>query len=142
MEGILIFLLILIAFVIWESRIEKQKATPTALFLDDEREPPYKDGPWDVVRTAPDAIRALMQRDYAIVSLDHDLGPADAGTGYDVMLWLEEQAAAGKHVPNDIRIHTMNPVARDRMLAARVAIRRHKALRATEFFVDRHGHGG
>lgn len=142
MEGIVIFILIFVVFLLWEASRDKPKETPQALFLDDEREPPYKDGPWDVVRTAPDAIRALMHHNYRIVSLDHDLGPADAGTGYDVIQWLEAQAAAGKHVPEDIRIHTMNPVAARRMEAARASIWRLKSLRATEFFVDRHGHGG
>lgn len=138
MEGILIFLLILAVTFYLEARYEKKSAL--ALFVDAEREPPRTEGPWDVARTASNAAHMLMKRNYRTVVLDFDLGP-DAGTGHDVLEWLEATAALGWYVPDDIRISAVNPVARARMEEALTAIRRHKTLRASEFFVDRHGQG-
>lgn len=53
------------------------------------------------------------------VSLDHDLGPPSAGTGYDVALWLEEGLALqDRPLPQDAAIHSANPVGRAKMSAA------------------------
>jgi hypothetical protein len=61
-----------------------------------------------------------------ILSLDHDLGLIDPitkaeRTGYDVLLWLEENP---QYMPNSILIHSANPVARRRMHLAIDAIER------------------
>lgn len=50
--------------------------------------------------------------------LDHDLG--EEKTGYDVMCWLEEHP---EFMPKEIKFVTDNPVGRQKMEAALVAIR-------------------
>jgi hypothetical protein len=82
------------------------------LYLDDERTPPPG---WDLVKTADEAIIKLMGGDITEVSLDHDLGPMENGTGYDVIVWIEEQVALYDYVPPKIHIHTGNPSAAVKM---------------------------
>jgi len=92
------------------------------LWLDDVR--PAPDG-WVHCTTAPAAIALLSANDVDEISLDHDLGPDENGTGYDVLLWVERQVARWPHfIVPAIRVHTANPVARRRMLAALRSIRR------------------
>lgn len=92
------------------------------LYLDDERETPS--GYNIRCFTAKEAIK-LLSSGIAIdvISLDHDLGDDDAGTGYDVLLWIEEQAFLNPYyeVPL-IRIHTANPSARTKMEMGRQQI--------------------
>lgn len=83
------------------------------LYLDDER--PVPDG-WKLACTAISAIETLSWRTVTHLSLDHDLGRPEHGTGYDVCLWLEEM------VVNDptfqmpvVTLHTANPVGRQNM---------------------------
>lgn len=85
------------------------------LWLDDVR--PAPEG-WTAVRTAAEAIAVLTSGTVAVVSLDHDLGPVEAGTGYDVVSWIEAQAAAGTLPRIAWRIHSANPVGVRRMEAA------------------------
>lgn len=63
--------------------------------------------------------------DVSEISLDHDLGDDERGTGYHVLLWIEEMVALHNSKPPVIHIHTANPTARNRMEAARSAIYRH-----------------
>lgn len=84
------------------------------IFLDDEREAPPG---WLLVRHPSEIIAALATGTVTAISLDHDLGTIEA-TGYDVLLWLEEAVACRGFVPPQILIHTANPAARMRMLAA------------------------
>ena len=51
------------------------------------------------------------------ISLDHDLGDDTIGTGYDVVLWIEEQVAMNKMNPPIIQIHSANTSAKSKMLA-------------------------
>jgi hypothetical protein len=92
------------------------------LWLDDEREPPAYATcglVWVWAKTADEAIDILKTRSVEFASLDHDLadaqgepnqGAADLKdwkekTGYDVLLWMEENDVW----PMDgVRIHTMN----------------------------------
>lgn len=92
------------------------------LWLDDERKPPSSE--WFWVKTALDAIKALRTAGFEVISLDHDLGE-DAGTGYDVLTFLEAEVNRNPEyrVP-EIRIHTANTVARARMLQAVESIQR------------------
>jgi hypothetical protein len=53
-----------------------------------------------------------------LISLDHDLGAEENGTGYDVAKFIEEAAYKGTLPPIEVRIHSANPVGRKRMLAA------------------------
>jgi hypothetical protein len=98
------------------------------LWLDDERPPPSQD--WLRVKTAPEAIKALETTSFQAISLDHDLGVGDVGTGYDVLKYLEEKVYTDPEyrVP-EIKIHTDNVVARRRMAQTAESIERLK-LRA------------
>jgi hypothetical protein len=84
------------------------------VYLDDERATP--DG-W--VRTYwPSEVIALLETGQVLeLSLDHDLGDDQRGTGYDVVLWIEEAVALNGFVPPRISVHSANSSARDKMLA-------------------------
>lgn len=88
------------------------------IYLDDERSCP--DG-YILVKTAEETIEKLKEGNVTHLSLDHDLGTVL--TGYDVLLWLEEQVSLGlvTKIPH-IFLHTQNPVGKEKMRAARYAI--------------------
>ena len=96
------------------------------IFLDDERKPPEG---WTLVRWPEEAIELLQTGEVEEISLDHDLAdPLAIGqgycpsikerTGYDVLLWIEEQVATSDYIPPKIIIHTANSSARSKMVAA------------------------
>lgn len=85
------------------------------VFLDDERTTPIG---WVRVFRADEAIQLLKSGHVTLLSLDHDLGSPDRGTGYDVLLWLEQQMVSGRFKPPEIRLHTSNPVGLKRMQQA------------------------
>lgn len=89
----------------------------TRLWLDDVR--PAPEG-WEHVKTAEEAIARFATGEVVAASLDHDLGPSDAGTGYDVLCWIER--AMAEHawygpLPR-LHVHSANPVGRARMVKA------------------------
>jgi hypothetical protein len=90
------------------------------VFLDDERTTP--DGWWRTY--TPDQTIAMLESDMVThLSLDHDLGEDNlTGTGYDVILWIEEMVVMGGFKPPRIFIHTANPSARLKMEAGRKQI--------------------
>ena len=55
------------------------------LYLDDERKTPVG---WVRVFWPEGAIAWLKTEMVTEISLDHDLGDDDRGTGYDVILWM------------------------------------------------------
>ena len=90
------------------------------LWVDDER--PAPEG-WTLAHSAVDAMRMLREEKVTEVSLDHDLG--GEGTGYDVLLWIEEQVfLRPEYWPPQIKIHTANSSARIKMELAVKAIER------------------
>lgn len=97
------------------------------LYLDDER--PCPEG-WTSCRWPQEVIdhaeQAAREGRPVVMSLDHDLGESgpNARTGYDVLTWLEERAYYDPAFPLPIRlrIHTANPVAREKMRSTRAAI--------------------
>lgn len=89
------------------------------VYLDDERETP--DG-WVRVYWPDEAIELLQAGHVTHISLDHDLGDDDRGTGYDVLLWIEEAVAVHGFTPPDMRVHSANSSARDKMELAIRAI--------------------
>ena len=91
------------------------------LYLDDEREAPEG---WVRVRWPEEAIELLKTGQVTDLSLDHDLGDDERGTGYDVVLWIEEAVATGGFVPPRIVVHSANPPARAKMEAGVERIRR------------------
>ena len=85
------------------------------LWLDDVR--PVPDG-WEWVKTAWDAIDVLSAGGVVEVSLDHDLGPPEAGSGYDVARWIESEAYHGRLARLRWAVHSANPIGRERMTRA------------------------
>jgi len=99
------------------------------VWLDDVRPAPSG---WTWVKTAPACIELLAHGDVTELSLDHDLGDDEQGTGYDVLAWMEEACArdAWSGFEPTIDVHSANPVGRSRMLAAIDGFRRqHRAMR-------------
>lgn len=90
------------------------------LWLDDIRDPSYFGNlNWIWAKTADEAIELLKTGKVIEASLDHDLtiqqtlGRNDKEkTGYDVVLWMEENNV---YPPNGVKVHSMNPVGRERM---------------------------
>ena len=85
------------------------------VYLDDERTP--TEG-WVLVGTPAKAIALLETGMVSHLSLDHDLGDdEEIGTGYDVVLWLEEQVFNGNKFENleSISVHSANVSARTKM---------------------------
>ncbi|MGJ7048605.1 cyclic-phosphate processing receiver domain-containing protein [Morganella morganii] len=82
------------------------------IYLDDERKTPQ-----GFVRTYwPDeAIKLLQTADVTLISLDHDLGDDERGTGYDVLLWIEEQVYLNGFKAPEIIVHSANTSARKKM---------------------------
>ena len=89
------------------------------VFLDDERITP--DG-WMRVYWPDEAIELLKTGQVSEISLDHDLGDDERGTGYDVVLWVEEAVATAKFSPPIMRVHSANSSARLKMQAGIDAI--------------------
>lgn len=91
------------------------------IYLDDER--PCPDG-WTPARWPEDVISLLEGGQVRELSLDHDLGDDVRGTGYDVVLWIEEAVATRGFVPPIIRVHSANASARQKMEAGIRSIER------------------
>lgn len=96
------------------------------VWLDDVR--PAPEG-WVRAYTAHEAITLLEVGGIVEVSLDHDLGDgATCGTGYDVVVWIEEAVATRGFRAPVMRIHSANVVGRQRMTAAIASIDRLRAV--------------
>jgi hypothetical protein len=96
------------------------------VYLDDERATPPG---WTRVSWPAEAIALLETGGVEEISLDHDLGNDVRGTGYDVILWIEEAVALQNFTPPKIRVHSANSSARAKMLAGIDAIERQLAAR-------------
>ena len=82
------------------------------VYLDDERTTPEG---WVRVYWPDEAIALLDSGDVTEISLDHDLGDDERGTGYDVVLWIEEQVALHGFAPPAMKVHSANVSARNKM---------------------------
>lgn len=91
------------------------------VFLDDERTTPEG---WVRVYWPDEAIALLESGAVEELSLDHDLGDDERGTGYDVVLWIEEAVALRGFKPPRIFVHSANSSARDKMIAGIQSIER------------------
>jgi hypothetical protein len=91
------------------------------VFLDDEREAPPG---WRQVRWPEEAIALLKTGEVTHLSLDHDLGDDEHGTGYEVILWLEEAVVNQGFHPPSMTVHSANPSARLKMEAGIQSIQR------------------
>lgn len=97
------------------------------LYLDDVRPTPKG---WVHCRWPQDVIWYLKnESNISVISLDHDLGNDYIGTGYDVLIWIEERVFNNPYysVP-DLLIHSDNSVARKKMQQAIDSIYRRKIL--------------
>jgi hypothetical protein len=93
------------------------------VYLDDERETPTG---WLRVYWPDEAIALLQTGRVTDISLDHDLGDDNRGTGYDVVLWIEKAVALDGFKPPQITVHSSNAAARMRMLAGIAVIEKLK----------------
>ena len=84
------------------------------VYLDDDRTTPEG---WTRVYWPEEAIVLLETGKVTEISLDHDLGDDDHGTGYDVVEWIEESVALHNFTPPIIRVHSANPPGLARMRA-------------------------
>ena len=84
------------------------------IYLDDERETPPG---WRRVYWPDEAIALLKTGEVVEISLDHDLGDDERGTGYDVVLWIEEAVVTEQFKPPVMVVHSANSSAREKMEA-------------------------
>jgi len=91
------------------------------VWLDDVR--PASDR-WKCVQCPQEAIELLARGEVTHISLDHDLGDDERGTGYDVLLWIEQATMIGDFVPPVITVHSSNVSASHKMVAAIAKIQR------------------
>lgn len=82
------------------------------VYLDDERQTPEG---WVRVYWPDEAIELLKTGQVTEISLDHDLGDDERGTGYDVVLWIEEQVVCEGFDPPKMKVHSANSSARFKM---------------------------
>lgn len=83
------------------------------VYLDDERKTPEG---YVRVYWPDEAIELLKTGNVTEISLDHDLGDDVRGTGYHVVLWIEEAVYTTDFIPPKINVHSANSSARDKML--------------------------
>ncbi len=82
------------------------------VYLDDERKTPEG---WVRVYWPEEVIELLKTGKVTEISLDHDLGDDEHGTGYDVVVWIEEQVYTNGFVPPKMGVHSANSSAREKM---------------------------
>lgn len=92
------------------------------VYLDDERKTPVG---WIRVYWPQEAIDLLKTGNVSELSLDHDLGDDARGTGYDVVLWVEEQVILHGFAPPRMVVHSANSSARLKMEAGIRSIESH-----------------
>lgn len=103
------------------------------VFLDDERTTPtgWIRGHW------PDEAIALLETGkVSEISLDHDLGDDERGTGYHVVLWIEEAVVSRGFIPPKMYVHSANSSARQKMEMGIQAINRLAAAQKATFEPD------
>lgn len=83
------------------------------VYLDDIRKPPAG---WTLVKWPDEVIKLLKTGKVKELSLDHDLGDDERGTGYDVILWIEEQVFKKSFQAPKIKVHSANVSARKKMV--------------------------
>lgn len=109
------------------------------VYLDDLRDAPEG---WVRTYTVEETVALLKTGKVKTLSLDHDLGGyshyneelATDGlyasdftgekTGYDVLLWLENEVYHRRLTPPEVEVHSANSAGRKRMLAAVASIKR------------------
>lgn len=82
------------------------------VFLDDSRQTPLG---WVRVYWPYQAIELLEGGEVEVISLDYDLGDHERGTGYDVLVWMEQAVRERGFIPPEIRIHSNHRLGRIKM---------------------------
>ena len=82
------------------------------VFLDDSRRTPLG---WVRVYWPYQAIELLEGGEVEVISLDYDLGDHERGTGYDVLVWMEQAVRERGFIPPEIRIHSNHRLGRIKM---------------------------
>jgi hypothetical protein len=96
------------------------------VYLDDERPTPHG---WVRAYWPDEVIGHIKNGNVSEISLDHDLGDDERGTGYDVLLWIEEQVHTNsKFILPKINIHSANSSAVDKMSRAVASIKKYYSL--------------
>jgi len=85
------------------------------IWLDDLRLAPNG---WIHVYWPEEAIELMRANRVTQISLDHDLGDDNRGTGYDVILWIERSVTIDEIKPPIIFVHSADVSARKKMEAA------------------------
>lgn len=85
------------------------------VYLDDERATPPG---WTRVYWPDEATLLLASGRVTEISLDHDLGDDDRGTGYDVVLRIEETVITGGFKPPEFVSTQLMPQRRRRWKGA------------------------
>lgn len=78
------------------------------VYLDDKRETPEG---WVRCYWPQEVIDLLKTGNVTEISLDHDLGDKVSyaeRTGYDVLVWIQEQVVCNKFVPPIMKVHSDN----------------------------------
>jgi len=96
----------------FHNRYSIYKVENMKVYLDDLRKAPEG---WTHVYWPDEAITFLKTGQVDEISLDHDLGDDERGTGYDVVLWIEEAVATEGFYPPKIVVHSANSSARAKM---------------------------
>ncbi|WP_409298689.1 cyclic-phosphate processing receiver domain-containing protein [Pseudomonas sp. KCJK8993] len=91
------------------------------IYLDDKRQTPEG---WVRAYWPNEVIALLKAGGVSEISLDHDLGDDERGTGYDVILWIEEAVALQGFHPPRIQVHSANASAVEKMQAGVRSIQR------------------
>jgi len=103
-------------------KIQSKSGEPLMkIWLDDLRPAP-KGYIW--VHWPNQAIELLKKGECTHLSLDHDLGDDVIGTGYDVLLWIEQSTMLEDFKPPIIYVHSANIAARQKMESAIGKIKR------------------
>ena len=89
------------------------------VYPDDVRQPPKG---WVLVKWPAQAIKLLQTGEVTHISLDHDLGDDSVGTGYDVILWIEQEVVLHGFIAPIIQVHSANTPARRKMEAGIMSI--------------------
>lgn len=82
------------------------------LFLDDERDPSYKDYDAVVARNYDEFVEFITHETPNYISFDHDLGKSK--TGYDAAKWLIEYDLDNDILDRDFTfyVHSQNPIGK------------------------------
>jgi hypothetical protein len=82
------------------------------VYLDDERKTPNG---WIRTYWPEEVIELLKLGNVTELSLDHDLGDDEHGTGNDVVLWIEEAVYTTNFIPPIMSVHSANSSAKLKM---------------------------